>query len=64
MMRKPGLILFFFAKIIFFDASMGWAENAVYCKTTQVVKIDEHALAKSKNGGESATFFHIKAKKF
>ena len=28
---------------------MGWAENAVYCKTTQVLKIDEHALAKSKN---------------
>ncbi len=28
---------------------MGWAENAVYCKATQVLKIDEHALAKSKN---------------
>ena len=49
MMRKLGLILFFFAKIIFFDASLGWAENAVYCKTTQVLKIDEHALEKSKN---------------
>ena len=48
-MRKSGLILFYVAKIIFFDASMGWAENAVYCETTQVLKIDEHALAKSKN---------------
>ena len=32
-----------------FNASSSWAQNAVYCDTTQVLKIDEHALAKSEN---------------
>ena len=49
MMRKSGLILFFIANLIFLGASMSWAETAAYCETTQVLKIGEHALAKSKN---------------
>ena len=49
MMRKPGLILFFIANITFNGASVSWGKNAAYCETTQVLEIDEHALAKSKN---------------
>ena len=49
MMRKSGLILFFIANLIFFSASLSWAENAAYCDTTQVLKIDGHTLAKSRN---------------
>ena len=33
------LILFFIVNLIFFDASMSWAENAAYCDTTQVLKL-------------------------
>ena len=49
MVRKPGLVLFFIANLIFYGASTSWAENAAYCETTQVLEIGEHALAKSKN---------------
>ena len=49
MVRKSGFVLFFIAKLIFYDVSMSWAENAAYCETTQVLEIGEHALAKSKN---------------
>ena len=48
-MRKSIPILFLIANLIFFDASMSWAESAAYCKTTQVLKIDNHDSAKSKN---------------
>ena len=49
MMRKPGLILFFIASLIFTGTSVSWAKNAAYCETTHVLEIDEHALSKSKN---------------
>ena len=49
MMRRLGLILMFIADLIFYGASVGWANSAAYCETTQVLEIDEHALAKSKN---------------
>ena len=49
MIRKSGLVLFFIANLIFYGASMSWAENAAYCETTQVLEVGEHALVKSKN---------------
>ena len=49
MIRKLGLLLFFIATLIFYGASMSWAENAAYCETTQVLEVGEHVLVKSKN---------------
>ena len=48
-MRKSGLILFFIVNFIFNSTSVGWAKNAAYCETTQVLEIDEHAVSKSVN---------------
>ena len=49
MMRKSGLILFVIANLILFGASVSWAENAAYCRTTHILEIGDHALTKSKN---------------
>ena len=48
-MHKAMLIPFFTFNLIFYCASMSWAENAAYCETTQVLALSGHILVKSKN---------------